>query len=116
GTIAAADCDGRGARRAGRLEHRPRDAKHSLRRGRRRSADVRHGAWGRRRVQRPCDVSSGASRDRDRSDGRAETRMSWRNRTGYELDDEIEQHLEDRYRELVAGGMPAEDASRLVGE
>jgi len=42
--------------------------------------------------------------------------MSWRDRTGYELDDEIEQHLEDRYRELVAGGMPVEEASRLVAE
>jgi len=42
--------------------------------------------------------------------------MNWSDRTGYELDDEIEQHLEDRYRELVAGGMPIDEASRLVRE
>ncbi len=40
--------------------------------------------------------------------------MSWKDRTGYELDDEIEQHLEDRYRELVAGGVPPEEAAGLV--
>src|SRR5690349_21566123 len=40
--------------------------------------------------------------------------MTWRDQTGYEIDDEIEQHLDDRYRELVASGMPADAAARLV--
>jgi putative ABC transport system permease protein len=42
--------------------------------------------------------------------------MSWTDQTGYQLDEEIEQHLDDRYRELVAGGVPPDEASRLVRE
>jgi predicted permease len=42
--------------------------------------------------------------------------MNWKERTGYELDDEIEQHLEDRYRELVAAGAPPDEAARVVLE
>src|SRR3954466_4160763 len=38
----------------------------------------------------------------------------WRERTGYDLDDEIEQHLDDRYRELVDGGLPPLEAERIV--
>jgi putative ABC transport system permease protein len=41
-------------------------------------------------------------------------RMSWRQRTGYEIDEEIEQHLDDRYRELIAAGRSADEAERLV--
>jgi putative ABC transport system permease protein len=40
--------------------------------------------------------------------------MTWRERTGYELDDEIEQHLDDRYREMMADGRSADEAARLV--
>jgi len=40
--------------------------------------------------------------------------MTWKARTGYDLDEEIEQHLDDRYRELVASGVSADDALRLV--
>jgi len=42
--------------------------------------------------------------------------MSWRDRTGYQLDDEIEEHLEDRYRELLASGVSPDEAARTVGE
>src|SRR5262249_21389930 len=42
--------------------------------------------------------------------------MSWKARTGYDLDEEIVQHLDDRYRELIAGGRSPEDAARLVRE
>jgi len=42
--------------------------------------------------------------------------MSWKAQTGYDLDEEIEQHLDDRYRELIAGGRSPEDAARLVRE
>ena len=42
--------------------------------------------------------------------------MNWRRVTGYELDEEIEQHLDDRYRELIAGGMSADEAAHLVRE
>jgi len=40
--------------------------------------------------------------------------MNWRQRTGYELDEEIEQHLDDRYRDLVAGGRSPDEAVRIV--
>jgi putative ABC transport system permease protein len=42
--------------------------------------------------------------------------MTWKAQTGYDLDEEIEQHLDDRYRELIAGGVSPEDAARLVRE
>src|SRR5262245_17310916 len=42
--------------------------------------------------------------------------MTWKAQTGYDLDEEIEQHLDDRYRELIAGGRSPEDAARLVRE
>src|SRR5215468_11050932 len=42
--------------------------------------------------------------------------MTWKAQTGYDLDEEIEQHLDDRYRELIAGGMTPGDAARLVRE
>jgi len=40
--------------------------------------------------------------------------MNWQRDTGYDLDEEIEQHLDDRYRELVASGVSDEEASRIV--
>ena len=40
--------------------------------------------------------------------------MTWKAQTGYDLDEEIEQHLDDRYRELLASGMTPEAAARLV--
>jgi putative ABC transport system permease protein len=40
--------------------------------------------------------------------------MSWRERTGYQIDEEIEQHLDDRYRELIADGRSPQEAERLV--
>jgi putative ABC transport system permease protein len=42
--------------------------------------------------------------------------MTWKDQTGYDVDDEIEQHLDDRYRELIAGGVPADEAAQLVRE
>jgi putative ABC transport system permease protein len=36
--------------------------------------------------------------------------------TRHDMDEEIEQHLEDRYRELLASGVSPEEARRLVGE
>jgi len=42
--------------------------------------------------------------------------MTWKEETGYDVDDEIEQHLDDRYRELIASGMSADAAARLVRE
>lgn len=42
--------------------------------------------------------------------------MNWKEETGYDVDDEIEQHLDDRYRELIAGGVTADEAARLVRE
>ena len=42
--------------------------------------------------------------------------MTWKEETGYDIDDEIEQHLDDRHRELIAGGVPADEAARLVRE
>jgi putative ABC transport system permease protein len=40
--------------------------------------------------------------------------MTWKAQTGYDLDEEIEQHLDDRYRELIAAGVPPDEAARLV--
>jgi putative ABC transport system permease protein len=40
--------------------------------------------------------------------------MTWREQTGYDLDEEIEQHLDDRYRELIARGVSPDAAARLV--
>jgi len=40
--------------------------------------------------------------------------MDWRQRTGYDVDDEISQHLDDRYRELLEGGAAPADAERAV--
>ena len=40
--------------------------------------------------------------------------MNWKRRTGYDLDEELEQHLDDRFRELVAGGRTIADAERVV--
>ncbi|HMF96067.1 MAG TPA: ABC transporter permease [Vicinamibacterales bacterium] len=40
--------------------------------------------------------------------------MTWKAQTGYDLDEEIEQHLDDRYRELLASGMTPDDAARIV--
>jgi putative ABC transport system permease protein len=59
------------------------------------------------------DLSGAAGGDLARP-RRAGSQLSWRARTGYELDDEIEQHLDDRYRELVSGGASADDAERIV--
>ena len=42
--------------------------------------------------------------------------MTWKRDTGYDIDEEIEQHLEDRYRELVASGVSDEEARRIVHE
>jgi putative ABC transport system permease protein len=42
--------------------------------------------------------------------------MTWKAQTGYDVDDEIEQHLDDRYRELIASGVAADAAARLVRE
>ena len=36
--------------------------------------------------------------------------------TRHDMDEEVEQHLEDRYRELLASGVSPEEARRLVGE
>jgi putative ABC transport system permease protein len=43
-----------------------------------------------------------------------ENSVTWKAQTGYELDDEIEQHLDDRYAELIAAGISPDEASRLV--
>ena len=42
--------------------------------------------------------------------------MTWKQETGYDVDDEIEQHLDDRYHDLIASGMSADAAARLVRE
>ena len=42
--------------------------------------------------------------------------MTWKRDTGYDIDEEIEQHLEDRYRELVASGASDEEARGIVRE
>ncbi|PYR41963.1 MAG: hypothetical protein DMF93_07100 [Acidobacteria bacterium] len=42
--------------------------------------------------------------------------MTWKHDTGYDIDEEIEQHLEDRYRELVASGASDEEARGIVRE
>jgi putative ABC transport system permease protein len=42
--------------------------------------------------------------------------MTWKAQTGYDLDEEIEQHLDDRYRDLIAGGVAPDAAARLVRE
>ena len=40
--------------------------------------------------------------------------MNWKRETGYDVDEEIEQHLDDRYQELLASGVGEDEARRIV--
>jgi putative ABC transport system permease protein len=42
--------------------------------------------------------------------------MNWKQRTGYDFDEELEQHLDDRFRDLVSGGCTAAEAERVIGD
>jgi putative ABC transport system permease protein len=58
--------------------------------------------------------SAKASAERQPAADEWTNRMTWKAQTGYDLDEEIEQHLDDRYRELIAGGVAPDEAARRV--